>query len=51
MYYLKITTLIFICTGAVLLTGWLFFRPGAKKYYDACGQIPLKNNLKLEGDK
>lgn len=51
MYYIKIATLIFICTGAGLLTGWLFFRSGAKKYYESCSKIPLKDNLKIEGDK
>jgi len=50
MYYVKITTLIFICTSAMLLTWWLFFRSGAKKFYDSCSQIPLKNNLELKGD-
>jgi hypothetical protein len=48
MYYIKIATLIFLYSSAMLLTWWLFFRPGAKKFYESCSKIPLKTILKHE---
>lgn len=49
MYYMKIAILIILYTAALLLLWWIF-RPGAKKYYDSCSKIPLKDNAEVKGE-